>query len=320
MRLPDELRDAIDAELADIDTVSLVRSARQLSERYRRGEFASAPLKTAADRAAYFAVRMPATFAATSYVFSQAAVRLNTPVHSLLDLGAGPGTAAWAAARTFPLETITLVERDPGLVATGRRLASHGTHSSLSEAAWVHADLRSLPTLELHDLVLFSYSAGELRDISQCLNTAWNLARVALIVIEPGTTRGFATILRARQMLIDAGAQLAAPCPHHLQCPLAAADDWCHFAVRLERTSRHRRLKGAELGYEDEKFSYIVGARTAVKQADTRIVRHPLKHPGHVQMLLCTPTGLVRRTLTKSNKEAYRRSRKAEWGDEWTES
>jgi ribosomal protein RSM22 (predicted rRNA methylase) len=312
MRLPDELRDAIDAELAAADPAALARSARAMSESYRRGEFAAL---SAVDRAAYLAVRLPATYAACSAVFAELARRTGAPVRSLLDLGAGPGTASWAAGQTFALEHTTAVERDGEFIALGKRLGTQ--HPAIANAAWIQADLRSLPTLEAHDLVVISYAAGELRDPAPLYESAWKLARVALAIIEPGTLRGFDTILRARQWLVGEGAHIAAPCPHHGACPLAAAGDWCHFAARLERSSRHRRLKGGELGHEDEKFSCLIAARNPATPAAARIVRHPLKHSGHVQLMLCTPAGLQRPTITKSNKEAYRRARQAEWGDEW---
>ncbi len=322
MPLPDYLRDAIDAELAVTDSAALARSAREMSDRYRRGDFA--PLNTAADRAAYLAVRAPATYAACSRLFAELARRLRSPIRTLLDLGAGPGTASWAASQFFPLEHIGAVERDPQFIALGKRLAGGAGAPArvLADAAWLQADLRSLPTLEPHDLVVISYAAGELRDPMPLFASAWKLARAALLLIEPGTPRGFETILRAREWLIAQGgagapARVLAPCPHHNECPLAAVGDWCHFAVRLERTALHRRLKTAELGYEDEKFSYLVAAKDAVTPAAARIVRHPLKHAGHVQLTLCTPAGLQRPTVTKSQKELYRRARKAEWGDEW---
>src|SRR5512146_1882196 len=119
MALPLPLRNASDEEIAVIDSAALTRSARQLSERYRRGDFASAPLRTAADRAAYLAVRLPATYAACASVFGELARRMSAvkleprprpgTVNSMLDLGAGPGTAAWAAAQIFPLEQVTMV-------------------------------------------------------------------------------------------------------------------------------------------------------------------------------------------------------------------
>ncbi|HEY5162745.1 MAG TPA: small ribosomal subunit Rsm22 family protein, partial [Terriglobales bacterium] len=81
--------------------------------------------------------------------------------------------------------------------------------------------------------------------------------------------------------------------------------------------SEHRRLKGGDLGYEDEKFSYLIASKIAGNQASARIVRHPLKHSGHVKLALCTPDDLQRPTITKSQQELYRAARKAEWGDEW---
>ena len=101
---------------------------------------------------------------------------------------------------------------------------------------------------------------------------------------------------------------------------MAAAGDWCHFSQRVERTSQHRQLKGGALGYEDEKFSYLIAAKNAAPSTGARIVRHPGKHSGHVKLALCTAQGQIEnRTITRSSKEAYKRARKAEWGDLWIE-
>jgi ribosomal protein RSM22 (predicted rRNA methylase) len=81
-------------------------------------------------------------------------------------------------------------------------------------------------------------------------------ARVALVVIEPGTPRGAGAIRTIREELLAAGAHMLAPCPAAMPCPLAAPD-WCHFAARVERSSLHRRIKEGALGYEDEKYSYV---------------------------------------------------------------
>jgi len=100
---------------------------------------------------------------------------------------------------------------------------------------------------------------------------------------------------------------------------MAAAGDWCHFSQRVERTSQHRQLKGGTLGYEDEKFSYIIAGKIDVASVGSRIVRHPGKHSGHVKLSLCTPQGQIEnRTVARSSKSEYRAARKAEWGDTWT--
>ena len=175
---------------------------------------------------------------------------------------------------------------------------------------------------EKHDLVVISYTLGELPQAAAeaVLNKAWKCAGKFLVVIEPGTRRGFAAINAARSALIANAATILAPCPHHFACPMAAAGDWCHFSQRVERTSQHRQLKGGALGYEDEKFSYLVAAKTAAPSTGARIVRHPGKHSGHVKLVLCTAEGKIEnRTVTRSSKEAYKRARKAEWGDLWME-
>jgi ribosomal protein RSM22 (predicted rRNA methylase) len=147
--------------------------------------------------------------------------------------------------------------------------------------------------------------------------TAWAAAKQLLVIVEPGTPRNFGQVAQIRRELIAIGAHLVAPCPHELECPMAAANDWCHFAVRLERRAEHRRMKGGALGYEDEKFSYIAFAKGPTQLTNARIVRHPMTHSGFIRLSLCTTDGLQEKTVTRSQKEAFRAARRAKWGDEW---
>jgi ribosomal protein RSM22 (predicted rRNA methylase) len=320
MRLPEELRQAIDEQAARVDASALARAARELSARYRAGEFRLV-LNSEASRAAYLVTRMPATLVAIQRVLGEIAGRTAGPIRSVLDLGSGPGTAGWAATEALPgVEQITLVERDAAVIETGRRMAEHARHPALRAATWICGDLRGALAVQPHDLVVSAYAAGETGGeaaVAELARSMWKLAREAVVFIEPGTPRGFGHVLAARAALLEAGGALLAPCPHEKDCPMAAAGDWCHFAQRLERSAEHRRIKGGELGYEDEKFSYVAASKVPATRAGARIVRHPMKHGGHVQITLCAPEGLVRRTVTKSQKENYRRARKAEWGDAW---
>ena len=261
---------------------------------------------------------MPATFAANALVFSKVAGEME--IGSMLDIGAGPGTSMWAASEFFPsVQRFTLIERDRELAELGRSLAGYSSNEAVRGARWEHRDITDPIEFEPHDLVLLSYVIGELSSAAaeRVLRAAWLKTAKMLIVIEPGTPRNFARLAVARSLLIDVGGYPAAPCPHAAQCPMAAAGDWCHFSERLQRTAEHRRAKGGALGYEDEKFSYFAVGKTAVEHAQARIVRHPMKHKGHVQMTLCTPDGIQRQTVSKSQKEAYREARDAEWGDAW---
>jgi ribosomal protein RSM22 (predicted rRNA methylase) len=77
-------------------------------------------------------------------------------------------------------------------------------------------------------------------------------------------------------------------------------------------------LKGGTLGYEDEKFAYLVFARdTDIEPANARVLRHPRGDQGKVGLDLCTPDGLQRVAVTRRH-DAWRAARKAEWGDAWS--
>lgn len=316
MRLPEELRRAVDEQVSQIPTRELVRAASEISDAYRKAEFTAAPLRSAAHRLAYLQVRMPATYAACAHVFQHLQeVMPEFAPESLLDVGAGPGTASWAAAEQFPtLQNISLVERDAELARLGKTLAS--PDGKLRGAEWTIADLRSFSPSR-SDLIVASYATGEMgisearRLVSACLHSA-----DVLVLIEPGTPKAFARVAELRRLLISDGATIAAPCPHERECPLFERGDWCHFSERLERTAEHRRIKGGSLGYEDEKFSYLCATRLPVVVRAGRIVRHPMIRSGYVQLQVCAPEELKKITVTKS-REQYRAARKAKWGDRW---
>ena len=321
MRLPEQLQNAIEKEIEKVERTRLSRASAQITECYKSGRVSSRVLSSDAHRAAYLAVRVPATYAANLHVFSEIhQLAPEASISTILDLGAGPGTTLHAASQVFPsIRQATLVEVDASLIALGKRLGRESSRVVIRDANWIQADIRAESTWEPHDLVVISYALGELPQsvAEKVALQAWASANEFLAIIEPGTVRGFGYIHAARALLIAAGAHLVAPCPHMMDCPMAVAGDWCHFAARVERTSLHRQLKGGLLGHEDEKFSYVVVGREPVATPKTRIVRHPQKLSGHVKLLLCTEHGLEGRTITKSQKEQYREARKAEWGDGW---
>ena len=331
MQLPSQLLQAIDRLTEAGGPKSLRAAAVRLSRRYQAEAPELPAVRTDEERLAYLLTRLPATFAAISRALALACQNLlpcdeaggvsaAARIETMLDLGCGPGTAAWAAVEALPaLRQIRLLECDPAMIRLGRQLAEASPSVALPGAEWICSDLRSGLPQGSFDLVVASYSLGELSAASQieCLRRAWSRTGKLLLVIEPGTRAGFAHVHRARQELIDWGAKLAAPCPHHTSCPMAAAGDWCHFAARVERTAAHRQLKDGELGYEDEKFSYVAAARMDCAPAESRIVRHPAYHSGFVELQLCTAQGLRSETIGRSRKQLYRAARKAAWGDGW---
>jgi ribosomal protein RSM22 (predicted rRNA methylase) len=109
---------------------------------------------------------------------------------------------------------------------------------------------------------------------------------------------------------------MLAPCPHECACPLAAPE-WCHFAARVERSRIHRRLKDADLNYEDEKFSYVALAREPAELPAARIIRRVRQRPGLIELELCGRAGVRSERVARSGREAFRDARHAAWGDAW---
>jgi ribosomal protein RSM22 (predicted rRNA methylase) len=317
---PDNLLDGIETETEGVSLNDLLKTWEGLSQRYRSGEGGKKGFLTNdLERYAYLHSRVPATFAACRAVFQEIPLRLpHLVVKSLLDLGAGPGTAMWSAATVFPeLEKVSLIEKDQAFIEIGKNLASGSDQPAVQKASWECGDLESFNDFSPHDLTIFSYSIGELSPgiRKNLLQNAFHASQ-ALIIIEPGTPVGFERIRLMREELIQFGGHIVAPCPHANACPMANGN-WCHFSARTTRTSWHRQLKGGYLGYEDEKFSYLIVSKDEPQIPKGRVIRHPIKRPGHILFSLCTDEGLKEETLSKKHGERYKESKKCEWGNEF---
>jgi ribosomal protein RSM22 (predicted rRNA methylase) len=305
--MPAELRARLDELAASVGLARLSAAAARLSTRYRETG-RPAETMTDVDAAAYAVFRMPATYAALRAALGQVtAVDPRLRPRTVVDLGAGTGAALWAVRDVFgPGQTIRAIERDAAMVAVGRRLAPPGVE-------WVRGDLRGADMTA--DLSIAGYALGETSEPDSVV-TAMAAAETVLVV-EPGTPRGYATVLAARDALVGAGMRVAAPCPQSGACPLAVPD-WCHFSVRLLRTPALRHLKGGVLGYEDEKFSFVAATRTSVPAVPGRILRHPRRRGGHVVLRVCGADGTVTDPVVSRRAGAvYRAARKAQWGDAW---
>lgn len=289
--------------------VSLKSHYAALSMRYRTQE--DKTLRSTQENLAYLACRMPATFAACLEVFKRLKeVVPEFEAKSMLDIGSGPATCVLAFLEYCKApELITMVEHDDAFVGFARQFLE-----GASGCSWQH----QVPKQGSFDLVTSSYMLSELpaevRD--QMVQQMASLATSCLVLIDTGTPHGYNTLMKARDYLIEQKYTILAPCPHNKPCPLVGPD-WCHFSVRLPRSRLHRQLKGAELGYEDEKFSYLIASKNLVPDRSyERILSPPLRRTGHAHLKLCMPDGSLSQTIvSKKMKERYQQVKKADWGD-----
>ena len=314
--LPAELKAALDARLRGFSRNDAADRAALISKTYRDGG-GSGTIKSEADALAYALARMPATYAAvTASLNALCEIRPDFAPISLLDVGAGPGTASWAAAEAFSsLQDFKLLDANDALRMLALDLVRDSTR--LRDASYERGEARAtLAKAEPADLVVASYMIGETSDAEQkaLAELMWQKTGDTLLVVEPGTPAGYARIIALRERLIAAGAHVAAPCPHDDKCPLAAPD-WCHFTQRLQRSRAHKQIKGAELPFEDEKFAYVALTRAPGVARPSRVLAQPVVTKIEVTAKLCTPAGLAITKTPRRAKADYARARRWRWGD-----
>ncbi|MFD9907065.1 small ribosomal subunit Rsm22 family protein [Streptomyces sp. NPDC059063] len=324
----DTLRTALAGLLEDLPPRAAAQAVERLIANYRGTTPTTAPvLRDRADVTAYAAYRMPATFEAVHSAlraFAETTPQGWAPTGHT-DVGGGTGAATWAVNATWPGERpVTVLDWAEPALTLGRELAA--ANGELASSQWQRARIGATLTLAPTALVTISYVLGELTDDDRAsvVDAAARAATDAVVVIEPGTPDGYARIIEARDRLVAAGFEVAAPCPHSAACPIVPGTDWCHFSARVSRSSLHRKVKGGSLAYEDEKFSYVAavrgdgGAAEGLEPAARRVVRKPQIRKGQVLLELCDADGVLRgQTVTKRHGQRYREARDVEWGDAW---
>lgn len=301
----------LQAQIANLaQSTSYLKDHHQvLSHRYRSHD-QNKSLSKEEEALAYLLARAPATYAVGAEVLRRFQEICDVSPTSILDLGAGLGLTRWLFADAFPeLKTLTLMERNTFMVNLGKKLDS--PLGTFAQEDYQKADLPP------HDLAFLSYTLSEILENKRqsLLQRLWDQGAAHIILIEPGTPHGFEVLRQARTFFLEQGGFAVAPCGHTAQCPMAGKD-WCHFSIRIPRSTEHRSLKQGHLPYEDEKFSYLIMSRlTPEVSLAPRLIRKPIKGKGHQHVDLCTPEGLVRESLSKSKTPDFKSLSRCQWGD-----
>ncbi len=302
--LPETLKGAVSRWLVAHPSPDRRAASAKLSKAYAAGQSSGA-----VDLGAYLTVRMPATYAAIAKVLGEVA-QLVQPT-SMLDMGAGPGTASFAAAQIWPnLSRFDLIEADHRFATLAQTLAQ----DVLPQAKISKARIQDVNGSA--DLVVAGYVFAEMGvpEVNQAALWLWQNTAQVLVIIEPGTPQGFARVKAAREAVLKVGAHVLGPCTHASACPMAKGD-WCHFKTRLPRTRAHMHSKGAQVPFEDESFSWMAVSRQKFALPSARIVGPPLVSKIGVALKLCDTNGITTPMIASRDKSAYKKAKKLMWGD-----
>lgn len=317
MELPGALRAAVDRALEGVPLAELQRAADILSSRYR-AETRDGKLHLSDEMfaSAYLATRLPATFAAVRACLESAAELMPAfAPKSLLDVGAGPGTALWAASDCWPtIAAATMLEASQAIRKVGVGLSAH---SSVAHVEWRAADASKSFEADKADLVTLAYVLDELSPAEglALVERLWAATDSLLVVVEPGTPAGWRRMMAVRSRLLELGAHLAAPCPHSQACPIVEPD-WCHFSRRVARSRLHRLTKRGEVPWEDEKYIFLAASRLAAETFSARVLAPSRGGSGKIHLKLCQENGSIEeKLLTKRDGALFKTARRADWGD-----
>ncbi|MHB1844066.1 MAG: small ribosomal subunit Rsm22 family protein [Deltaproteobacteria bacterium] len=221
----------------------------------------------------------------------------------VLDVGGGPGPAAFAALGSGA-ERALVIDRSEGALKLAQALAREAG-LPLTSRRWTGGALPEGP----HDLVVAQHLLNELWGgdadrISRRASFARSLLdRVrpggTLLLVDPALRETSRELLLLRDVLVGQGISVRAPCLFRGACPaLARPSDWCHAERVWQPPPLVQEIaRAAGLHKEALKMSYLalapVGEGWPVVPEGKlfRIVSEPLAGKGRRRYMGCGPDG-----------------------------
>ena len=321
MNIPELLEFAIEKNVEEFNIKELKQAALDLSKRYMESKrTGKSLLKTKLDTVAYSVIRMPATYSAIRTCLEKILEIYEFDINSVFDIGSGTGAAEWAILDVFDKQMdIVCLERDKGMRDVSKKYFSYS--EELKNIEFIEADILNEELSLSKDLCVLSYMINELDESNRIkvIDKALNVTNKALLIVEPGTPEGFSNIKKVRDYAYEKGYSIIAPCTGFCGRCDVPNDDWCASCVRVQRTKIHKYLKDAEIGYEDEKFSYVAISKENIdfkeKSNLRRILRHPKIENGRVIVKTCLKGEIKEEIITKKNKDEFKLLKKKNVGD-----
>ncbi|HEY1417185.1 MAG TPA: small ribosomal subunit Rsm22 family protein [Myxococcaceae bacterium] len=235
---------------------------------------------------------------------------------AVLDLGSGPAPVAFAALDAGAAE-VTAADRSAPALTLARALAAEA-EEPLATRAWTGG--AGLPEGQF-DAITLGHVLNELGRGPSAVGERAALLELAagrlrpggsLVVLEPGLRDTSRDLLLVRDVLVERGFAVRAPCLWRGGCPaLVKPTDWCH----AERSWSPPPLLDAlarEAGLHKEalKMSYLVLAPRGEAWAEPpagklfRIVSEPLEGKGRQRYMGCGPEGRVGLALQEKHRTA----------------
>ena len=318
MELPPQLRHAVDRVLSGAKLAEVAAAAAALSQRYREPRRdGRSHVGSERDALAYLAVRLPATFAAIRASFAAIVeARPDFAPKTALDIGAGPGTALWAAADCWPgLAEALLVEASPIFRACGEELAAGAV---LPRVTWRVADV-AVGAIDYapSDLVILAYTLNELAPgvRQSVMQQLWRATADTLVIVEPGTPSGWQRH-PCRAPSTDRERRSCDRAVSARRCLSIAAAGLVPFRRARRPLTPSPPGQGRDGPLGGREVSYIAVSRKPASTPQRRASsRDPDRASGRVTLKLCRPDGSAGEQLfSRRDGALFKRASRSYWG------
>ncbi len=358
MQLPNEVNHAISTLLENYKIKEMASVFHKTSGQYQQAKNGERIVTTELEAVVYAITRMPSTYCAvrrawelTLQVLLKQAPKMweelsQTASLSLLDVGAGTGASVMASSFAFSFGKIMALEREENMINVGKFLLHAMNDTKMSQVIWKKVDFcellkgayqeleevgikdneqgnentKKIDDLFKADVVVASYFLNEYNweRLSTIVKKLWNLTNQILLIVEPGTPKDYQNIMKIKELLVQEGAHVIAPCTTYRGCDLPK-EDWCHFTCRVERTQLQRLTKEGQVPYEDEKFTFLAVSKFPLLMPKARIIRPPIVSGNQIEVHVCEEGKTQIKRITKNEAATFRRLKKCKTGDLWGE-
>ena len=304
MILPMDLQEKINSLYSKINKQTLVASRQGLTDRYKQTKESGKSLIVSKEDSVVYAIsRMPATYVVIySLIDSLIKQGFIQDVSSVFDFGSGTGAGYFAVSDLFGDINIDLFERDENMINVFKQLSDGFTVNKF--------DFAKDSINKRADLVMTSYVLSEMNEETRILSVKKMLesSNKYVLLIDTGTPRTYENFLKIKKLINDNEEwHVVAPCNTE-KCGLK--NDYCQFYARVERSGLQRIAKDATLSYEDEKYFYLLLAKTKIENEFARVIRRPIIKTNITELKVCDKSGVRDVFVAKKNKELYKKSKK----------
>jgi len=237
-----------------------------------------------------------------------------------LDLASGPAPLAFAALDAGVRE-VTVADRSATALAAARELAAEaGEALRIRQVDLAGAKPGQSDVGGPFDLISIGHGLNELYasrldapERRAAMMDSWmGLLKEggSLLILEPALRDTSRNLLRVRDLLVQRGRVVRAPCLYRGNCPaLIRESDWCHAERSWQRPPLVEMIAAAAgLRKESLKMSYLLMASPNSTWNEPpqgrafRIVSEPLQGKGRLRYMGCGPEGRIGLALQEKHR------------------